>query len=70
MREDRLVLPETEITQEDSLLDIDLTDPNMDEAAAKIQAGFRGMKTRKELKAQKDLAMESINEGEDEEELG
>ena len=31
-------------------IDIDLNDPDVQQAATKIQAGFKGMKTRKELK--------------------
>jgi hypothetical protein len=43
-------------------IDIDLTDPNVEIAATKIQAGFKGHKTRKELKANK-------SEGQEEEEI-
>lgn len=34
-------------------IDIDLTDPEVEKAATKIQAGFKGLKTRKELKTSK-----------------
>ena len=48
--------PET-ATEEDEKpeeeIDIDLNDPNVDAAATKIQAGFRGHKARKEIKEQK-----------------
>ena len=33
-------------------VDIDLDDPEVEKAAVKIQAGFKGMKTRKELNTQ------------------
>ena len=35
--------------QEEEEVDIDLTDPDVEKAATKIQAGFKGHKTRKEL---------------------
>ncbi|XP_064651522.1 trichohyalin-like isoform X8 [Lineus longissimus] len=35
-------------------VDIDLTDPEVEKAANKIQAGFKGFKARKEVKAMKD----------------
>lgn len=31
-------------------VDIDLTDPDVENAAVKIQAGFKGFKARKEIK--------------------
>merc|ERR1712086_339300 len=34
-------------------IDIDLDDPETEMAATKIQAGYKGMKTRKEMKAKK-----------------
>jgi hypothetical protein len=36
-------------TEEEEEIDIDLEDPATEKAALKIQAGFRGHKTRKEL---------------------
>ena len=39
---------------EKEIIDIDLTDPDVEAAASKIQAGFKGHKTRKELKERKD----------------
>jgi len=36
-------------------VDIDLNDPEVETAALKIQAGFKGMKTRRELKTKKVL---------------
>ena len=38
--------------KEEEEVDIDLDDPNTENAALKIQAGFRGYKTRKELQGQ------------------
>jgi hypothetical protein len=35
--------------KEEEEVDIDLDDPNTENAALKIQAGFRGYKTRKEI---------------------
>merc|ERR1712037_978282 len=35
-------------------IDIDLDDPETEMAATKIQAGYKGMKTRKEMKAKKE----------------
>ena len=44
---------ETEVTppqkEEEEEVDIDLTDPDVENAAIKIQAGFKGYKTRKEV---------------------
>lgn len=37
----------------ESEIDIDLTDPEVEKAATKIQAGFKGFKTRKEAKIAK-----------------
>ena len=39
--------------QETEEVDIDLTDPDVEAAATKIQAGFKGHKTRKEMKERK-----------------
>merc|ERR1711997_1347226 len=39
-------------------IDIDLTDPEVEAAATKIQAGFKGHKTRKEMKAKESSAVE------------
>lgn len=43
--------------------DIDLNDPEVQKAATKIQAGFRGLKVRKEMK---DQAPRSAQEADDE----
>lgn len=44
----------TESLDKDEKIDIDLNDPKTSEAAIKIQAGFRGHKTREELKQKKE----------------
>ena len=46
----------TEEEQAEEEIDIDLNDPNVDAAATKIQAGFRGHKARKEIKEKKEQA--------------
>ncbi|XP_069115705.1 neurofilament heavy polypeptide-like [Argopecten irradians] len=38
----------------DNEIDIDLADPEVEKAATKIQAGFKGLKTRKELRSVKE----------------
>ena len=40
---------------DDNIPDIDITDPDVEAAATKIQAGYKGMKARKEVKAIKDI---------------
>lgn len=39
---------------EEEEIDIDLNDPEVEKAAVKIQAGFKGFKARKEVKEQQD----------------
>ena len=39
--------------EEEEEVDIDLTDPDVENAAIKIQAGFKGYKTRKEVQEKK-----------------
>merc|ERR1711874_936010 len=67
------------VKKDDEVIDIDLTDPDVEAAATKIQAGFKGHKTRKEMKSKnekegedkkKDLVEEEvvIKEAEKEEE--
>lgn len=36
-------------------IDIDLTDPEVEKAATKIQAGFRGHKTRQDMKGKSEV---------------
>merc|ERR1712038_1181136 len=55
--------------QEDEEVDIDLTDPDVEKAATKIQAGFKGHKTRKEMKERKVETSTAENEKEDAEEV-
>ena len=38
-----------EVTNEEEVIDIDLNDPDVADAASKIQASFRGHKVRKEI---------------------
>ena len=45
--------PETEEAKQEEEVDIDLNDPEVDKAASKIQAGFRGHQARKQVKAMK-----------------
>ena len=45
--------PETEEPKQEEEVDIDLNDPEVDKAASKIQAGFRGHQARKQVKAMK-----------------
>lgn len=39
--------------QPEEEVDIDLNDPDVEQAALKIQAGFKGYKTRKEFESKK-----------------
>ncbi|XP_046543956.1 triadin-like isoform X3 [Haliotis rubra] len=43
--------PEESKQEEEEEVDIDLTDPEVEKAAVKIQSGFKGFKARKEMKA-------------------
>merc|ERR1739842_242151 len=45
---------EETVSKMEEEIDIDLTDPEVDKAATKIQAGFRGQKVRKEMKDKKE----------------
>ncbi len=44
------------VQEEENLEDIDLTDPELNKAAVKIQASFRGHKTRKQTNPDEDQA--------------
>lgn len=46
---------------ENDIIDIDLSDPNVEQAATKIQAGYKGMRTRKTL-GKKNAPSEPIND--------
>ena len=47
--------------EENNKIDIDLEDPDVDMAATKIQAGFKGMTARKEVAALKDKIVDEEN---------
>ena len=50
-------------TIEDEIVDIDLNDPEVEEAATKIQAGYRGMSARKEVQGAKEMgAVKEVEE--------
>ena len=57
---------ENEQENDQDKIDIDMDDPDVEKAATKIQAGFRGLKTRKQLKNEKtgkeNLELENQNE--------
>ena len=50
------------MTHEEEAIDIDLTDPDVEAAATKIQAGFKGHKTRKEMQSKKEADNEDKND--------
>ena len=63
MKDEKVIVDQTEDIDESKLtanpmtapeIDIDLTDPDVEQAATKIQAGFRGIKARQEVKKMKD----------------
>ena len=54
-------IEENEVKTEDEI-DIDLNDPDVEQAASKIQAGFKGMKARKEVSAMKENVKDSAKE--------
>merc|ERR1712129_150973 len=49
-------------TTEKEEIDIDLNDPEVEMAATKIQSGYKGMKTRKEIKARKKENEETVEQ--------
>ena len=53
--------------EEEEVVDIDLTDPDVEAAATKIQAGFKGHKTRKEMKSKSEKEAKEEHEKEEEE---
>jgi len=44
------------------VIDIDLNDPDVENAATKIQAGFKGMKARKEVSSLKEEPKHEIGD--------
>ncbi|XP_060585649.1 merozoite surface protein 9-like isoform X2 [Ruditapes philippinarum] len=50
--------------EEEEKVDIDLNDPEVEKAATKIQAGFKGFKTRQEIKSKKESGTD-VKEGEE-----
>ncbi|XP_052060993.1 abnormal spindle-like microcephaly-associated protein homolog isoform X2 [Mytilus californianus] len=67
------VQSETKVDQtkqsETEEIDIDLNDPEVEKAATKIQAGFRGHKTRKEMSSKTDVQTNQETEPQKEEEV-
>merc|ERR1712140_33992 len=55
------------LKKEEEEVDIDLEDPEVQAATAKIQAGYKGMRTRRELKEKKDLEQKDAVKEEEEE---
>merc|ERR1712038_1126055 len=58
---------EEPVDAEDEMPNLD--DPEVQAATAKIQAGYKGMQTRKELKEKKHLPQKGTKEEEEEEEM-
>ena len=56
---------EVHISKEEEEIDIDLNDPEVEMAATKIQAGFKGKKARDEVKMMKNEMAEKIEEEQD-----
>ena len=52
-------IPKNEVKEEEEV-DIDLNDPDVENAACKIQAGFKGMKARKEVSELKANKTETV----------
>ena len=46
-----IFIQEKEPSKEEEEVDIDLNDPEVEKAAIKIQAGFKGFQTRKEMQS-------------------
>ena len=53
MKEKKEEVPTQPINEEEEPVDIDLEDPEVQAATAKIQAGYKGMRTRRDLKDDK-----------------
>ena len=53
-KNDAQVKNEVEKTNEEDEVDIDLEDPEVQAATEKIQAGYKGMRTRKDMKKKKE----------------
>ena len=54
------------VQEGEEAVDIDLNDPEVQAATVKIQAGYKGMQTRKEMKEKKNVEQKEIVEEEEE----
>ena len=59
-----MVKPAPREGDEEDEIDIDLDDPDVEKAATKIQAGFKGHKARKEVKEKQKLKEDVVHEPE------
>ncbi|XP_071095770.1 uncharacterized abhydrolase domain-containing protein DDB_G0269086-like isoform X2 [Haliotis cracherodii] len=66
---ERLASQEKKAEEEEEEVDIDLNDPDVEKAAIKIQAGFKGFKARKEVQEVKSKDSEQPQEKTEEDEI-